>query len=289
MKFIFTFFLFVTGLNFCLGQTVPVHPQYILNQYLYNPAAVGISGEHAINFGLTKQWLGIDGSPSMGVISYENPFHEKMSLGANLINSLDGPFNDLSFYATFAYKLELQEEMSIRFGLSAGMDYYNVNTSKFDDPSDPAIANMTVNEINYLMNFGLSFNWGNLQTGASFPTLIGSPYIFESDDNPSNDDPLNYFILTGNYSLPMGKSWAIDPHILYHRFADFNDQVEGMVEVSWKNRISAGGGYRTNFGPNFMISFKANDKLKFGYFYLPGNDNLRLNADTHALQCRLTL
>ena len=64
-------FLFLSGLIF--SQSKPYYSQYILNNYILNPAVAGIENYKDVKLSYRNQWAGIDGAPVTTYFSIHGP------------------------------------------------------------------------------------------------------------------------------------------------------------------------------------------------------------------------
>ena len=122
------------------AQQRPYYTQYILNNYIINPAVAGIENYWDIKASHRHRWVGLDGAPVTtyftvnGPLSRsengrenptsartpgENPRGENFldqyhstdphhGIGATFLNDRTGPINRFAFYGTYAYHLPLK-------------------------------------------------------------------------------------------------------------------------------------------------------------------------------------
>jgi type IX secretion system PorP/SprF family membrane protein len=73
MKKIVTY-LFCIGISFlAAGQAKPTYTQYILNNYILNPAITGIENYIDIKLSNRNQWTGINGAPVTSYVTIHGP------------------------------------------------------------------------------------------------------------------------------------------------------------------------------------------------------------------------
>lgn len=176
MKFRLLFGVFLFVLTTASAQQRPYYTQYILNNYIINPAVAGIENYWDFKASHRHQWVGLDGAPVTtyftinGPLSKsddgrlnpttertpgENPRGENFldqyhstdphhGIGATFLNDRTGPINRFAFYGTYAYHLPLNETTSLSAGVSLGIqnvslkaDMLNFGTAY---PVDPVVA-----------------------------------------------------------------------------------------------------------------------------------------------------
>ena len=71
-KIIWIFLLCISGI-YASGQAKPAYTQYVLNNYILNPALSGIENYTDIKLSLRNQWTGINGAPVTSYVSVHAP------------------------------------------------------------------------------------------------------------------------------------------------------------------------------------------------------------------------
>ena len=166
------------GLCTCMiaiAQQRPHYTQYILNNYIINPAITGIENYTDMKVSVRDQWVGLTGAPRTtyftipgpigkgddyrtSATSYdvpgENPRGREYwrsytaarphhGLGMSIINDKTGSFNFFSMSASYAYHLGLSPRTNLSGGFSAGFTKVSIDRGMHDfngngDPTDPA-------------------------------------------------------------------------------------------------------------------------------------------------------
>lgn len=155
------------------AQQRPHYTQYILNNYILNPALSGIENYTDIKMSGRDQWVGLNGAPRtvyltvqgpIGKTDYrttatsfeipgENPrgkaYWENYTaakphhgLGFMMINDLTGSFSHFTADVTYAYHIGLNATTNLAGGFSAGITKISIDRTKNDfgngNPFDPA-------------------------------------------------------------------------------------------------------------------------------------------------------
>jgi type IX secretion system PorP/SprF family membrane protein len=159
-----------------LAQQRPHYTQYILNNFIINPAVAGIENYWDVKVSHRHQWVGLDGAPVTTYLTIQGPlkkndygretattFHapgenprgkaywqdyttppSHGGVGLTILNDRTGPLNRFSAYGTYAYHLGLSPRTNLSAGISAGVQEMTLNTGKLDfgpqSPVDPAVA-----------------------------------------------------------------------------------------------------------------------------------------------------
>lgn len=166
------------------AQQRPHYTQYILNQYIINPAISGIENYADIKMSARDQWVGLDGAPRTAYLTIHAPLGKKdyrtsatsyeipgenprgkyywenytaaephHGIGMSIMNDRTGSFNRFSAAASYAYHLGLSPTTNISAGFSAGITRVGIDRSIQDfsgsgDPVDPATGSSISGEIN---------------------------------------------------------------------------------------------------------------------------------------------
>ena len=94
--------------------------QFYINPYLINPSYAGIDGQPALSIIYRKQWMTIDGGPTIANFSLQGPISPRASWGLSITNDSKGLLNNSSLLLTFGYNVPLSEHSFVRFGISGG-------------------------------------------------------------------------------------------------------------------------------------------------------------------------
>jgi type IX secretion system PorP/SprF family membrane protein len=183
MKKIFITLLYVSIGAIGFAQQRPHYTQYILNNYILNPALSGIENYADLKISGRDQWVGLNGAPRTVYLTIQGPVGKKdyrtsatsfgipgenprgksywenytaaephHGIGFMMVNDRTGSFNRFSAAATYAYHLGLNPTTNLAGGFSAGFTRVSIDKSKNDfgngDPSDPATGSAISGELN---------------------------------------------------------------------------------------------------------------------------------------------
>ena len=157
------------------AQQRPHYTQYILNNFIINPAIAGIENYWDVKASHRHQWVGLDGAPVTTYLTIQGPLKKNdfdretattvhppdenprghaywkdygatdphHGIGFTLLNDRTGPLNRFSFSGSYAYHLPIAEGTSLSGGISVGIQNMSLNTGKLDfgpgNPVDPAV------------------------------------------------------------------------------------------------------------------------------------------------------
>ena len=165
--------LFCGWNRLAISQQRPHYTQYILNNYIVNPALTGIENYTDVKLSYRNQWVGFPGAPQtlyatihapLGKKDYrttptsfqvpgENPrgrsYWEQYTaaqphhgIGASLVNFRTGYINRFFITGSYAYHLGLTPKLNLSAGFAGGISTVTIDASKVTlaNPIDPAIG-----------------------------------------------------------------------------------------------------------------------------------------------------
>lgn len=255
------------------AQQLPLYSQYYFNPFLYNPATTGVSNETNAFLIHRSQFSGIPGGPVTNAFTVDGFMDDKnVGLGFSIFNDVQDINERLGIYASYAYRLKINEDQAVRFGLSLGFLDNRIDFSKavVKDASDPMIMSEQMERKSALdANLGVSYNWKELRIGFSVPQLIGQRVKF------SNYDANTYYQLNRHYEASVNYKWifnedqqlALEPMALVRFMPHTPLQYDVNALASWKSMIWAGVSYRSNYAIGVNARVKLFGNLSAGYAY----------------------
>jgi type IX secretion system PorP/SprF family membrane protein len=172
MKKFLPFLLVVVFAQGGFAQQKPQYTQYILNNYILNPALSGIENYTDVKMSVRDQWVGLNGAPKTIYFSAHGPIGKKdyktsatsfnvpgqnprgnaywenyeaseahHGIGMSLSNDQTGLYSHFNADISYAYHLGLSPRTNISAGFSAGIQKVSYNRSKANpaDPNDPTL------------------------------------------------------------------------------------------------------------------------------------------------------
>src|SRR3569833_2941629 len=152
MKKITSLMLLMLSMGWGCAQQRPQYTQYILNNYIINPALSGIENYTDVKLSSRDQWVGLNGAPRtmyltihapIGKKDYktsatsfqvpgENPRGSKYwenytasephhGVGLSIVNDVTGLYNRFSANLSYAYHIGLSPRTNMSAGLAGGI------------------------------------------------------------------------------------------------------------------------------------------------------------------------
>ncbi|HSR39228.1 MAG TPA: type IX secretion system membrane protein PorP/SprF [Phnomibacter sp.] len=298
---------FVCGLlllnlaNWALAQQRPHYTQYILNNYIINPAVAGIENYTDIKISHRHQWVGLQDEPvttyatihgSIGkddtksnpttfLPEGENPrgrayWEEYTSAkphhgwGVSIINDRTGPLSRFSAYGTYAYHLGIGPRTSISGGISLGVINNSLNTSKliFDNPVDPAVAaSGTLNTLRPDINAGIWLYSANFFAGISAQQIIDQGLEFSDNTLTTGNKTYPHLFGTFGYKFYAGQTFSIIPSVVFRYVEPLPFGVDFNVKAQYLDRFWFGAGYRVEDGVSAMVGVNVSNIFNVGYAF----------------------
>jgi type IX secretion system PorP/SprF family membrane protein len=267
------------GIGQLFAQQNSLFSQYMFNGLAINPGYAGSHDVLSLTASARKQWVGVEGAPSTMTFSAHTPLNnEKVSVGLLFYGDKVGIFTQQSLNTIYAYKIKVNSNANLSFGLQAGINNYVARytqlTSK--DPNDPALSKDDVS------GFAPSFGSGVYYYTEKFYAGISSPFLI---NNLIGKQVYNNFKIRSTYFLTAGRVFFISddvklkPSVLIKYVYGAPLQADINANVLLKNVLWVGASLRNFSSANFLTQFNISAQLKMGYSY---DLNLTKSADIYS-------
>jgi type IX secretion system PorP/SprF family membrane protein len=291
---------------FVSAQAKPFYTQYILNNYILNPAVSGIENYTEIKLSNRNQWTGINGAPVTSYFSIqtpigkedlrtsatsfeipgENPRGKRLweeytppdahhGVGFVAMNDKAGYINRWTLNGTYAYHRPLSVKTTLAAGFSAGITSVNLDRSKIEwaslDPNDPAvgISSGELKKIKPEIGAGLWLYSAQYFVGLSVLNIIPGKAQFVTNDKYGSYYTPNYF-LTAGYRFSLTDDVMMMPSVM---FQYWQPQLAGLhtnVKFQYQDKVWVGGGYRFSdliSGYSAMAGLNISNTFNVSYSY----------------------
>lgn len=169
--------LFMLFISFSvLAQQDPLYSQYINNPFVINPAYAGFTNNFSASVSYRQQWAGFEGSPkTMNANGHVSLFGNRMGTGLMISSDEIGNNTVTEVFGSYAYRIAIDNNKTVSFGLQAGAANYRVDNSKINplDAGDPLFEG-SVSEIKPSFGAGVIFSTDLLFIGFSVPRMLKS-------------------------------------------------------------------------------------------------------------------
>lgn len=302
-KWFFVFMVFRLLTSNSYAQQLPHYTQYVLNNYIINPAVAGIENYTDVKISHRHQWVGIDGAPVTTYFTIHGPlrksdypretatgFHAAgenprgraywqdytkaephAGIGLTILNDRTGPLNRFAAYATYAYHLGISAKTSISAGISAGVKNTTLNTSKltFDIPVDPAVAGSGyLNRVDPDMNAGVWLYSANYFAGLSAQNIIPDKLKFAQDTAKlAGGRQIPHLFLTAGYRYFLTDDITLLPSVLVHYIKSTPIGFDVNAKCQYRDFLWVGASYRYQDSWSAMVGLNISNTINIGYSY----------------------
>ena len=312
MKNFLTVMIFGLSVSFAKGQAKPAYTQYILNNYILNPALTGIENYTDIKLSLRKQWTGIPGAPTTEYISLQTPSGKSDYRTSATSNAVPGenprgkqywqdytapdPHHGFGFYAlsdkagyinrwtiagTYAYHKPVSVKTTLAGGFSFGASGINLDATKATfsngDTHDPAIgvANGELKKVKPEIGVGLWLYSARYFAGISVLNIIPGKAKFVTGDKYGTYYTPNYFATIG-YRFALGEDVSAIPSVMVQYWEPQLLGAHANLKLQYRDVFWIGGSYRySDFlsGYSGMAGFNISNTFNVSYSYEVATDS----------------
>ena len=127
------------------AQQMPHLTNYMLNEFMFNPAVVGIYKNYKINVNYRYQWLGfpVDAPQTLSFAVYGPHDKLRMGYGGYFYSDVVGTVSQTGAMGSYGYNINIGEELQASFGASFGLLQFKIDPTQLrfaDNIYDPSLA-----------------------------------------------------------------------------------------------------------------------------------------------------
>jgi type IX secretion system PorP/SprF family membrane protein len=270
-----------------ISQQLPHYSQYMINDYVMNPA---IGGKNNYFEGISAnryQWLGITDAPRTYILSMNGPLkYEHMGIGGQLFTDNVGPTRRTGFNLSYAYHAPLNEKIKLSFGLSAGITQFMVDGQKINlhDAGDLILMNALQSVLTPDFSAGFYLYSDRFWVGASCQQIQQNKLkFFDYMSNTESAMTRHYYGMLG-YRQPVGDDFVIEPSALLKYAKPVPFQFDIGVRAIYKEKFWLGGSFRNRDAIALYTGYIFRENLMLGYSYdITTTDLGNYSTGTHEL------
>ena len=292
--------------NIGFSQQKPQYTQYIMNNYILNPALSGIENYTDIKLSHRHQWVGLPGTPITTYFTMNMPLGKKdertnattqfqlpeessirgkdmleqyeaaaphHGVGIQVINDDIGPFNNASVFATYAYHVGISKKTNFSAGIAAGVSKLSLDAQKLyfglSNPIDPAVYNSDeLGKTRFDMNAGIWLYSLNYFAGVSVNQLVPHKLDFSGDLVTMNKGKIvPHIFATAGYRFVMSDDVSLIPSVMVKYVSPVPMQVDVNAKVQFMNLFWVGASYRIKYGYAAMAGMSFLNNILVSYSY----------------------
>jgi type IX secretion system PorP/SprF family membrane protein len=302
------------------AQQRPHYTQYLLNQFIINPAITGIENYTDIKLSHRHQWAGFQDAPVTSYLtihapigksdyrttatSYtvpgENPRGKRYweeytsaqphhGVGLQIINDVTGPLSRFGAYATYAYHIGLTPRTSLSGGVGVGMSRLGLNASKlqFATSVDPAVASSgIINDWRPDFMAGVYLYSDDYFVGLSAQQVVPQKIEFaENALRRTRGSAVPHFFVTGGYRFLLGEDFNLIPSVMVKYVNPTPVQFDVNARLLYRDLLWTGIGYRYQDGFSATAGLNVSNVFNVAYSYDYTISPLRtFSKGTHEVQ-----
>jgi len=261
--------LILGGPLYSIGQEDPMYTQYIFNLQTVNPAYAG-SWQTMGFLALSRyQWVGMDGHPSTQTFSFQTPFKtQNVGIGCNIVVDKLGPERRIMFNIDYSYRINLNDNVSLRFGIKGGFTNYNNDLNSLqqypDGIPDPATTGIVVNKFLPNVGFGMFLASPTYYLSLSLPRLIQNSFK-ESTVNFSKMSEARQYYFAGGIVFNLSENIKFKPTFMTKAVQGSPFQYDLSANFLLAEKFWIGGMYRSGDSFGAIAQWIINSKLRVGY------------------------
>lgn len=289
--------------QFVRAQQKPHYTQYILNQYIVNPAITGIENYVDVKASHRHQWVGLQDAPVTTYFTIHGPIGKEdqrttatsfetpgenprgnsywesynaaephHGIGLQVIKDVTGPLSSFSAYGTYAYHLGISARTSISAGIGVGINRISLDASKLDFGDvtvDPAVYSSGIlNNTRLDMTAGLYLYSADYFIGFSAQQVVPQKIDFSNGAIKENGGrTVPHLFATAGYRFLPGENFNIIPSLMVKYVSPLPVQIEGNIKVQYRDLAWIGGSYRHKDGFAGMAGINISNTFNVGYAY----------------------
>ena len=284
IKIIAVVALFLAFVNTSKGQYDAMFTQYMFNEMFINPAYAGSKEAMSATLLHRQQWVNFPGRPVITTFSLHGPLMQnKMGLGVSVLNEKIGVLNRNLAYVSYAYRLKLDKNSTLAFGLMAGI---HNQISKFselktnnDGTTDTQFSANSPSLISPNFGSGIYYTNKTFYAGVSVPRMIDDNFKFSSSGVA--EQTLNFSPNRYHYYLTLGNMFTITSDLKLKAQAMVkavqNAPLQYDVNANFliKDFIWAGLGYRSGSSASAVVGVQINPQFLVCYSYDYGINSIQ--------------
>jgi len=274
--------LITISVSLVQGQQRVQYSQYILNNYLLNPAAGGVNEYWDFKTGFRNQWTGFESRPLTYFVSANGPIgfpHKRVrnghlkphhGVGAQAFYDETGPLGMMGVYASYAYHLKTSRKMTVSLGANVGLMQYKIRGGELifvQDPNDPSIGKTTVNYTVPDASLGLWFYNDRFYGGVSLAQLFKENLRLNGATNNTFGNLNYHYYITGGYRFSLTNELDFIPSTMIKCVYQAPIQIDLNARLKYNNMLWGGVSYRRQDAIALLVGVLLNSRYEIGYSY----------------------
>lgn len=291
--------------SFVYAQQKPHYTQYILNNYILNPALSGIENYCDIKLSHRNQWVGLQDAPVTTYLTIQGPIGKKdyktnattqfgmqgnnprgseywdnyeaspshHGIGLQIINDDIGPFNNFTAMGTYAYHMAIGKKTNLSAGVGLGVSKLQIDPSKVNfgtlQPNDPSVFRNDLDITSkFDANAGLWLYSDKYFVGISVNQLVSRTIDFSWNLQGVNKGKLvPHIFATAGYRLLLTEDINLTPSVMVKSVGSIPLQIDVNAKAQYQDKFWIGASYRDKYGFSGMAGLGILSRFNLSYSY----------------------
>lgn len=285
------------------AQQQPHYTQYIINNYIINPAITGIENYTDVKISHRHQWAGLQDAPVTTYLTIHKPLGKKddrttatsfqtegenprgknfleeyeaakphHGIGLKIINDRTGPINRFAGYVSYAYHIGIGAQTSIAAGFEAGVVNISLNRDKLDfgtaNPLDPAVYNAgQINRLKPDFGAGIWLYSANYFVGVSAQQIIAQKIYFSDNTVKQPGTTVPHLFATTGYRFFLDDDISATPSVMLKYVQPAPVQFDINTKIQYRDLLWVGAGYRLKDGFTGLVGLNVSNTFNISYAY----------------------
>lgn len=263
--------VFICGIS--NAQQIGMYSHYFYDPMVYNPAFSGSGDATNATLISRSQWTGFKGGPKLTLFTLDGSLiAKKVGAGLTLISDRKGISNRTGGNLSYSYRLNINDDAHLRFGLSLGIMNHTLDFSDVlvENTIDPILFTDIQRKTTFDENAGMVLVWKELEISAAVPQLIGNKVNYVDEDNIRLYYTQSRHIMTSlkyKFFIVKDKGISIAPQGLVRFVPNTPFQFDGNINLDWKDKFWIGGTYKSDYAVSANVGFCLYKRFCLGYSY----------------------
>jgi type IX secretion system PorP/SprF family membrane protein len=266
-------FILLLSVSTLQAQQVGMYSHSFYKPMILNPAFTGMSDAANVLVLSRSQWSDFSGTPQLNMASLDgNIIDKKAGLGILLVSDKKGITSRTGGSVFYSYRLNINDDMHLRFGLSLGVVDHRVDYSKaiVETANDATLFPDSQSKIVFDGNAGLALVWKKLEFGFAVPQIIGNKVKYVDTSNVRGTyTQSRHFMGSLKYGIALSeeKEMYLVPEAVVRFVPNTPFQYDAGLNFEWHDKFWIGATYKSAYAIGANVGFCVHKKLTVGYSY----------------------
>ncbi len=302
-------FFIISG--FLWAQQMPHYSNYIMNNYLINPAVGGSYGFWNAKVGYRNQWSNLIKRNEFGKrgfntafatvhgpINYPDPrlrHRDKKphhGVGGFVFSDITGPLKYNGGFVSYSFHKHFSRRFTASIGLNLGVKEFVINWDQvrfIEEPDDPLAVESVQRNVLPDANIGGFLYSDFMYFGITVDQLFRSRLTVRDPNNPAlsldNEARLrNHYFVTGGYKFEMTRDFFFYPSAMVEYVYGSRLQFDLNARFLYSDYVWLGIAYRNMDAVSLLIEYIVDDTWEIGYaFDMTFSELVQYHLGTHEI------